>query len=127
MSLAQIPAIDAGQAYGRITAEWFEQDRMGFVLNQWDNRTRLGRASGEAAARHFGARLLGIVYRDENVGEAIAAQRLVAEQAPESKAAQDLARLTETIDQRLELLRAPERAREIAPQEAPAIARGAAQ
>ena len=100
-SLAQIPAIDAGQAYGRITAEWFEQDRMGFVLNQWDNRTRLGRASGEAAARHFGARLLGIVYRDENVGEAIAAQRLVAEQAPESKAAQDLARLTETIDQRL--------------------------
>lgn len=118
-SLAQIPAIDAGQAYGRITADWFEQDRMAFVLNQWDNRTRLGRASGEAARRHFGARLLGVVYRDENVGEAIAAQRLVAEQAPESKAAQDLARLTEAIDQRL--------ARCAAPQEAPEIARGAAQ
>ncbi len=71
---------------------------MGFVLNQWDNRTRLGRAAGEAAARHFGHRLLGIVYRDESVAEAIASQRLVGDYAPSSKAAHDLAALTGRID-----------------------------
>jgi cellulose synthase operon protein YhjQ len=111
-SLAQIPAIDNGQVYGRITTEWFERDRMGFVLNQWDNRTRLGRASGEAAALHFGARLLGVVYRDENVSEAIAAQRLVFQYAPGSKAAQDLAALSEVIEQRLLAAGAPVRGEE---------------
>jgi cellulose synthase operon protein YhjQ len=98
VSVAAIPAIDGGQTYGQLTAEWFARDRMGFVLNQWDNRTRLGRASGEAAARHFGERLLGIVYRDENVVEAVASQLLVTEYAPASKAAQDIAALAEAID-----------------------------
>ena len=103
-SLARIPSIESGQFYGRLTAEWFERDRMGFVLNQWDNRTRLGRAAGEAAARHFGPRLFGVVYRDENVPEAVASQRLVADYAPASKAAHDLSALTERIDGRLAVL-----------------------
>ncbi len=100
-SLAQIPSIESGQSYGRVTAEWFRAERMAFVLNQWDNRTRLGRAAGESASLHFGSRLLGTVYRDESVAEAIAAQRLVADYAPSSRAAQDLAALAEAVERRL--------------------------
>ena len=72
-------------------------NRIGFVLNQLDIRTRLGRASGDSAARHLGNRLLGVVYRDENVAEAIASQKMVADYAPGSKAAQDIAALATTI------------------------------
>ena len=95
-SLAQIPAIESGRAYGKVPPA-----RLGFVLNQLDIRTRLGRASAESAARYLGARLLGVVYRDENVQEAIASQGLVGDYAPASKAAADIAALAANVSRRL--------------------------
>jgi MinD-like ATPase involved in chromosome partitioning or flagellar assembly len=52
--------------------------------------SRLSRAAAEAAERHLGGRLLGRVYRDEHVPEALARQSSVADYAPASKAAQDM-------------------------------------
>jgi cellulose synthase operon protein YhjQ len=101
-SLAQIPAIEGGRAYGSVAPA-----RLGFVLNQLDIRTRLGRASGDSASRHLGSRLLGVVYRDENVCEAIASQKMVGEYAPASKAAKDIRALTVTIARRLVPVEAP--------------------
>jgi MinD-like ATPase involved in chromosome partitioning or flagellar assembly len=68
----------------------FPVERIGFVVNQIDMRSRLSRAAAEAAERHLGARLLGRVYRDEHVPEALARQSSVADYAPASKAAQDM-------------------------------------
>jgi MinD-like ATPase involved in chromosome partitioning or flagellar assembly len=68
----------------------FPVDRIGFVVNQIDMRSRLSRAAAEAAERHLGERLLGRVYRDEHVPEALARQSSVADYAPASKAAQDM-------------------------------------
>lgn len=99
-SLAQLPAIESGRAYG-LRDSALSPERIGFALNQLDLRTRLGRASGETAARHLGQRLLGVIYRDENVSEAIAAQKLVGDYAPNSKAAQDMAALAEVIARHL--------------------------
>jgi cellulose synthase operon protein YhjQ len=101
-SLAQIPAIESGRAYGTVPP-----GRLGFILNQLDIRTRLGRASGDSAARHLGNRLLGVVYRDENVPEAIASQKMVAEYAAGSKAAKDIGALSATIARRLSPAESP--------------------
>ncbi|MBV9783528.1 MAG: AAA family ATPase [Acidisphaera sp.] len=123
-SLAQLPAIESGRAYGigpasvsqataagpaeapqieagPIEARPIEARQVGFVLNQLDLRTRLGRASGDTAAKHLGQRLLGVVYRDENVSEAIASQKMVGDYAPQSKAAQDIAALAGVVARRL--------------------------
>ena len=97
VSVSLIPAVEDGRAYGRS----IHVSRVGFTLNQYDGRTRLGPALLSAAQRHLGTRLLGTVYRDESVAEAAAAQRFVADYAPSSKAAQDLATLTRAIDRRL--------------------------
>lgn len=100
-SIAQIPSIESGRAYG-LNGPPVESDRMGFVLNQLDLRTRLGRASIDAAARHLGDRLLGVIYRDENVPEAVASQKLIGTHSQQSKAAQDVAALAIAIMQRLD-------------------------
>lgn len=97
VSVSLIPSVEDGRAYGRS----IHLSRVGFTLNQYDGRTRLGPALLSAAQRHLGTRLLGTVYRDESVAESAAAQRFVADYAPSSKAAQDLASLTRVIDRRL--------------------------
>jgi cellulose synthase operon protein YhjQ len=97
VSVSLIPSVEAGRAYGRS----IHLSRVAFTLNQYDGRTRLGPALLSAAQRHLGTRLLGTVYRDESVAEAAAAQRFVADYAPSSKAAQDLASLTRVIDRRI--------------------------
>jgi cellulose synthase operon protein YhjQ len=99
-SIALIPAIESGRAYGLRGAP-IDPGRLGFVLNQLDLRTRLGRATVEAASRHLGDRLLGVVYRDENVAEAIAAQKLIGAHAQHGKAALDIAALAAAVSQRL--------------------------
>lgn len=76
---------------------------MGFILNQFDPRTRLGGVVADAAARHLGERLLGVVYRDEFVAEAIAAQKVLANYAPASKANHDIAAISRAIMRRLRL------------------------
>ena len=76
---------------------------MGFILNQFDPRTRLSGAIADAVKRHMGERLLGIVYRDEHVAEAVAAQKVLANYAPASKANQDIAAIGRAILSRLRL------------------------
>lgn len=100
-SLSRIPFIESGQVYGDLPERFLAEDRMVFALNQYDIRSRLGRASCEAAVRHFGRRLLGVIYRDELVQEAIASQQLVASYARNSKAASDMAALARAIAGRL--------------------------
>ena len=99
-SLALIPAIESGLCYGAPGQSAMRAGRTGFALNQCDNRTRLGHAAAQAAARHFGPRLLGAVYRDAHVAEALAAQRLVREHAPQARAGHDIAVLAGAILQR---------------------------
>ena len=99
-SVSLIPATVSGATYG-IAGAGPQPGKQGFVLNQFDPRTRLGGMLSEAAARHLGPRLLGIIYRDEHVAEAVAAQKLLTDYAPQAKAAFDLAELTRTIIARL--------------------------
>jgi cellulose synthase operon protein YhjQ len=106
-SVSLIPAVESGASYGAAFVRE-RANRIVFVLNQFDPRTRLAANIRDGAARHLSKRLLGLIYRDENVGEAAAAQKPVAEYMPSSKAAQDLAALTHAIVARMrELERTP--------------------
>jgi cellulose synthase operon protein YhjQ len=89
-SIVQLPKIDGRGMYRGASGTPFPIERIGFVVNQIDMRSRLSRAAAEAAERHLGGRLLGRVYRDEHVPEALARQSSVADYAPASKAAQDM-------------------------------------
>ncbi|WP_431271079.1 hypothetical protein [Dankookia sp. P2] len=62
-----------------------------------DYGSRLSRAVAQALARHLGPRLLGALAREDVVAEALAAQRLLLDSAPASRAALDLRELGETI------------------------------
>jgi cellulose synthase operon protein YhjQ len=102
-SVSLIPAIESGIVYGvagvkGASARYADQ---GFILNQFDPRTRLGGGIAEAISRHLGPRLLGTVYRDEHVAEAVAAQKVLADYAPTAKATQDIGQLTHAILLRL--------------------------
>lgn len=89
-SIVQLPKIDGKGMYRGASGAPFPIDQIGFVVNQIDMRSRLSRAAAEAAERHLGDRLLGRVYRDEHVPEALARQSSVNDYAPASKAAQDM-------------------------------------
>jgi len=102
-SVSLIPALESGVIYGAANNDRDSAQRanQGFILNQFDPRTRLGGAIAEAASNHLGTRLLGIVYRDEHVAEAVAAQKVLAEYAPAAKATQDIGAITRAILGRL--------------------------
>jgi cellulose synthase operon protein YhjQ len=102
-SVSLIPAIEQGDIYGAVGTERAasRQADQGFILNQFDPRTRLGGTIAKAASHHLGARLLGTVYRDEHVSEAVAAQKVLADYAPTAKATQDIGRITRGILDRL--------------------------
>jgi cellulose synthase operon protein YhjQ len=99
-SISLIPAVE--EQDGDHDAHTLGPDQ-GFILNQFDPRTRLGSVIADAATRHLGDRLLGVVYRDEHVAEAAAAQRLLADYAPASKANHDIAAIARLILRRLRL------------------------
>lgn len=96
-SIVQLPKIDGRGMYRTASGTPFPTERIGFVVNQIDMRSRLSRAAADAAERHLGARLLGRVYRDEHVPEALARQSAVTAYAPGSKAAQDISAIAEKI------------------------------
>lgn len=96
-SVVQLPKIDGRGMYRSTAGTPFPIDRTGFVVNQIDMRSRLSRAAAEAAERHLGGRLLGRVYRDEHVPEALARQSSVNGYAPGSKAAQDIAAIAKKL------------------------------
>jgi cellulose synthase operon protein YhjQ len=100
-STSLIPSVEK-EMYGKGQAD-DPATAVAFVLNQFDPRTRLGGVIADAAARHLGERLLGIVYRDEFVAEAAAAQKVLATYAPASKANHDIAAISRTILSRLRM------------------------
>ncbi|HUA76129.1 MAG TPA: cellulose synthase operon protein YhjQ/BcsQ [Acetobacteraceae bacterium] len=105
MSIALIASVQSGRAYGQaLPGE--DDPRLFYALNQFDRRTRLGSAIAAAAARKLGGRLLATIYRDENVAEAGAAQRMIGEYAPTSRAAGDIRALAGAIASRLPVPRA---------------------
>ncbi|MCB8883469.1 AAA family ATPase [Acidisoma cellulosilytica] len=96
-SIVQLPKIDGRGMYRSAAGTPFPIERTGFIVNQIDMRSRLSRAAAEAAERHLGTRLLGRVYRDEHVPEALARQSSVNGYAPGSKAAQDITAIAQRI------------------------------
>lgn len=89
-SVVQLPKIDGRGMYRGASGAPFPVEHLGFVVNQIEMRSRLSRGAADAAERHLGSRLIGRVYRDEHVPEALARQSSVADYAPASKAAQDI-------------------------------------
>jgi cellulose synthase operon protein YhjQ len=101
-SVSLIPAIELDSSYG-IAQPGQRCPEKGFILNQFDPRSRLGAVIADAVTHHLGERLIGMVYRDEHVAEAVAAQRLLTDYMPASKANQDIARASQAIVRRLRL------------------------
>lgn len=98
-SISLIPTLDSGATYG--PAGMRQSVEQGFVLNQFDPRTRLGGPIADAASRHLGGRLFGTVYRDEHVAEAVAAQKLLADYVPGAKATSDIDAIARAIMNRV--------------------------
>jgi cellulose synthase operon protein YhjQ len=96
-STALLPDLDSGRFLGRSTLASLFAARMRVVLNQVDSASRLSASISDAMARHLGPRLLGAICRHEAVGEALASQRLLAEYAPRSRAAEDVADLARAV------------------------------
>ncbi len=95
--MAQMPEIDSGRFLGLGAVYGPQPERLRLVLNQVDYASRLSRAVAEALARHLGPRLLGALAREDEVGEALAAQRLLLESAPTSRTALDLRELGRAV------------------------------
>ena len=94
---ALMPDIDSGRFLGLGALYGPQPDRLRLVLNQVHYASRLSRAVAEALARHLGPRLLGALAREDDVAEALAAQRPLLEAAPAGRAALDLRELVRAI------------------------------
>jgi cellulose synthase operon protein YhjQ len=68
-----------------------------YLLNQVDERRRLGRDAAKFLQRMVGERLIGSVRRDEAVNEALAMMEPITKFAPTSAATADFIRLGDTI------------------------------
>ncbi len=97
-SAALVPEIENGRFLGAGTMAALFAGRLRVVLNGVDPNARLSRASAETVARHLGPRLLGAMCREEVVAEALAAQRLLLDIAPTSRAAEDLREIARGIE-----------------------------
>ncbi|MFN4090732.1 MAG: cellulose biosynthesis protein BcsQ [Alphaproteobacteria bacterium] len=96
-SVAILPKLETGEFFEDAGGGW-DTDRVHYVLNQVDIRRRLRRDVLTVLRGRLGERLAGVIYRDEAVQEAIGKQRLVADFAPDSKAAYDIAALARRLD-----------------------------
>jgi cellulose synthase operon protein YhjQ len=99
-SVAVIPSIEQGRAYGQI-GEGGRSAWHGYVLNQVNPLSRLARASGESIKRHLQERLLGTISRDELVAEAVACQQPLATFSSASRAGKDIALVAAKLAERL--------------------------
>ncbi len=97
-SIAMLPGIESGLFLGRGTLGGLLAARMRIVVNQVEPQGRLSSAVVDALLRRFGPRLIGLVGRDEAVAEALAHGALVADHAPQSRTAADLAEIARTLD-----------------------------
>jgi cellulose synthase operon protein YhjQ len=91
-SAALFSDIESGRIYGAGPSA-----RQCFVINQFDPMTRLGPVIARSLEAQMAKRLLGIVHRDEHMGEALAAQKPVAAYAPRSQASHDLAQIAQRL------------------------------
>lgn len=89
-STALLPQVETGAFLGQGTLASLFSARLKIVINQVDQASRLSFSAAEAVARHLGPKLLGVVAKDEAMGEALAYQRLLLDFAPASRAATDL-------------------------------------
>ncbi|MCW0182534.1 cellulose biosynthesis protein BcsQ [Zavarzinia sp.] len=92
-SLSLLPLIERGHFYGA--------RRPLVVLNQVDPRRQLSRSVTDFVSGRIPDHLIGEIYRDEAVAEAIGWQRSVFEQAPASVGARDIKHLAEVLSSRL--------------------------
>jgi len=100
-SISVLPRIESGEFF-RHSGGLGNGSKVRYVLNQVDIRRRLNRDVLTVLRSKLRERLIGVVYRDEALPEAIACQKLVAEFAPESKATYDIAQIARQIDGLLE-------------------------
>jgi cellulose synthase operon protein YhjQ len=95
-SIALLPKVESGEFFigtGRRAGA-----PVRYLLNQVDIRRRLSRDVLTVMRARLRERLIGAIYRDESVPEAIASQQLVSDFAPESKASQDFAEIAQRIN-----------------------------
>lgn len=92
-SISLIGSVESGRAFGQA----LPSRRIAYALNQVDPRTKLGPLIAQGVSARLGARLLGMVRRDEWVGEAAAAQKLIADYAPGAASAHDIRQLARAI------------------------------
>lgn len=92
-AMAVLPQLAQGRP---LTATGGGQNSL-YLLNQVDERRRLGRDSAKFLQRLVGERLIGSVRRDEAVNEALAMMEPIAKFAPTSAATADFIRLGDTI------------------------------
>lgn len=98
-SLALLPRLETQ----RDTLSTGDLERIGFIINQVDTRSRLKREIVELMISRLSPRVLGTIHRDEAVAEAMAEQRSLTEQAPFSAAARDVEELAKTLARRFPL------------------------
>jgi cellulose synthase operon protein YhjQ len=98
-SLLLLPRIRSGEFFQ--DPEDGGSDRVGYVLNQIDQRRLLGRDVVALSEQVLGDDLYGCVHQDEAVAEAVACRLTVLDYAPESAASNDLIAIAERVDRRL--------------------------
>lgn len=98
-SLVLYSSIASGKIYSEVKPE-----NRRYIINQFDPSTRLGKIVGQGLVDKMGGALLGTVYRDEHVGEALAMQQLIANYAPFSRAASDIQVISERVARYLDAL-----------------------
>ncbi len=99
-SIALLPRIECGEFFAARDGAP-TRGTVRYVVNQLDLRRRLNRDVLTVLRTKLADRLLGVIYRDEYLSEAVASQRLVADFAPESKASYDIAALAASVDEML--------------------------
>jgi len=98
-SLTLLPKIRSGESF--LDLQGRRGDRVGYVLNQVDQRRQLGRDVLALSEQVIGDELCGIVHQDEAVAEALACRLTVLEYAPNSVASHDLMAIARRLDRRL--------------------------
>jgi cellulose synthase operon protein YhjQ len=97
-SVATLPEIESGRFFARGTMGGMLAARARIVVNGVDESSRLSCAVATSLLRHLGPRLLGLVARDEAVADALAHEALLADHAPGSRAALDIAEIVRALD-----------------------------
>jgi cellulose synthase operon protein YhjQ len=98
-SLALLPKIRSGEFFLDIHSG--RRDRLGYILNQIDQRHQLGRDVLALSEQILDSDLYGTVHRDESVAEAVACRMSVLDYAPNSVASSDLVQIARRVAHRL--------------------------